>query len=76
MLFFGNSVTYGYLLRAADTVPAHYQRLDASAKVFNVGVNGFGAGSSFLVAKAAIDAVDLVYVLRRETPTSPRCSRN
>lgn len=64
VLFFGNSITYGYLLPAADALPGHYQRLDRSAKVFNVGINGFTSGSSYLVAKAAIDAVDLVYVLR------------
>lgn len=65
VLFFGNSITYGYLLSKADALPAHYQRLDTSAKVFNVGVNGFTPGSAFLVAKAAIDSVDLVYVLRQ-----------
>ena len=65
VLFFGNSITYGYLLSAADALPARYQRLDRSAKVFNVGINGFETGSSFLIAKAAIDSVDLVYVLRQ-----------
>jgi hypothetical protein len=65
VLFLGNSVMYGYGLTAAETLPAHYQRLDPFAKVFNVAVNGFDAGTSFLVAKAAIDAVDLVYVLLR-----------
>jgi hypothetical protein len=65
VLFLGNSITYGYGLPAAGALPAQYQRLDTSAKVFNVGVNGFKTGSSFLVAKAAIDSVDLVYVLRQ-----------
>jgi lysophospholipase L1-like esterase len=65
VLFFGNSITYGYLLGAADALPAHYQRLDTSAKVFNVGINGFETGSSFLIAKAIIDSVDLLYVLRQ-----------
>ena len=68
VLFFGNSITYGYLLGAADALPAHYQRLDTAAKVFNVGINGFRTGSAFLVAKAAVDSVDLVYVLREGGP--------
>jgi hypothetical protein len=63
VLFLGNSVTFGYSLSASDTLPARYQRLDASAKVFNVGINAFSTASSFLVAKAAIDSVDLTYAL-------------
>ena len=75
VLFFGNSITYGYLLNAADAVPAHYQRLDTTAKVFNVGINGFDTGSSFLIAKAAVDSVDLVYSFVRATPAPTRFSR-
>jgi hypothetical protein len=62
VLFLGNSITFGYGLSAADALPARYQRLDASAKVFNVGINGFTTVSSLLIAKAAIDSVDLTYV--------------
>ena len=62
VLFLGNSIVFGYGLSASDALPARYQQLDASAKVFNVGVNGFPTVSSYLVAKAAIDAVDLTYV--------------
>jgi hypothetical protein len=64
VLFLGNSITYGYTLRVADALPARYQRLDTSSKVFNVGVNGFDNETAFLVAKAAIDSGDLFYVLR------------
>lgn len=63
VLFFGNSIVYGYFLGAADALPGQYQRLDTSAKVFNLGINGLDAVSPFLITKAAIDSVDLVYVL-------------
>jgi hypothetical protein len=76
VIFLGNSITHGHFLTAAEAFPAGYQRLDPSVKIFNLGINGFQAGSSFLVAKAAIDAVDLVYVLdhveSRADPILPR----
>lgn len=76
VIFLGNSIIYGHFLTAAEALPAGYQRLDPSVKVFNAGINGFQTGSAFLVAKAAIDAVDLVYVLRhvesRADPILPR----
>jgi len=64
VVFLGDSVTYGYTLSAAEALPARYQRLDGSAKVFNVGLNGFRPGSLFLIAKATVDCVDEVYALR------------
>ena len=69
VMFLGNSVTYGYGLTAAEAVPGQYQRLDRSEKVLNVGVNGFDAGSAYLVAKASRAAVDQVYVLSRTHAT-------
>ena len=65
VMFLGNSVIYGYGLSAAAAVPGQYQRLHRSEKIFNAGVNGFDAGSIYLVAKAAIPAVDRIYVLSR-----------
>lgn len=65
VMFLGNSVTYGYGLSASEAVPGQYQRLDRSEKILNVGVNGFDAGSAYLVAKATSGAVDHVYVLNR-----------
>jgi hypothetical protein len=62
VLFLGNSIMFGYSLRASEALPGRYQRLDASAKVYNAGINGFPTVSSYLIAKAAIDAVDLTYV--------------
>lgn len=70
VLFLGDSVTYGYTLAASDALPGRYQRLDATAKVFNVGLNGFRPGSLYLIAKATVDTVDEIYMLRvpRHTP--------
>ena len=65
VMFLGNSVIYGYGLSAAEAVPGQYQRLHRSEKVFNAGVNGFDAASIYLVAKAAISAIDRIYVLSR-----------
>jgi hypothetical protein len=65
VLFFGNSIIYGYGLDTPDALPAQYQRLDTSAKVFNVGINGGQSVSPFLATKAVIDSVDQVYVLLR-----------
>lgn len=72
VLFLGNSITFGYLLSAAEALPGRYQRLDTSAKVFNVGINGFSTFSSVLIAKAAIDSVDLTYAVLgpTENPTA------
>ena len=45
-------------------MPARYQRLDPSVKIFNVGINAMSNDSAFLVAKAAMECVDVTYVLR------------
>lgn len=72
VVFFGNSITYGYGLRADQAVPGQFQRLGHGDKVLNVGVNGFEAGSAWLVAKAAIDSIDEAYLLSRtEARASP-----
>jgi hypothetical protein len=62
VLFLGNSVMYGYGLDAPDALPGRYQRLDTSAKILNAAINNFSTVSSLLIAKAAIDSVDLTYV--------------
>lgn len=72
LMFLGNSVTYGYGLTVDQAVPAQAQRLLPSHKVFNVGVNSFEAGSAYLVAKAAISAIDEAYVLSRTDPLADR----
>jgi hypothetical protein len=68
VMFLGNSVTYGYGLSVNETVPARFQQLVPSRKVFNVGVNGFEAGSAYLVAKAAIASIDEAYLLSLTDP--------
>ena len=50
VLFLGNSVMFGYELQASEALPARYQRLDTSAKVFNAGINGMATASSYLIA--------------------------
>ena len=72
VVFLGNSIMYGYLLDAADALPARYQRLERSAKVFNAAINNFSTSSACLVAKAVIDSADLTYVLRGQRETGPR----
>jgi len=63
VLFLGNSVVYGYAVSPSDALPGRYQRLDPSAKVFNAGINAMSNDSAFLIAKAAMESVDLTYVL-------------
>jgi len=63
VLFLGNSVIFGYELSASDAVPARYQRFDGSAKVFNAAINGLSTASSLVIARAAVDSVDLTYAL-------------
>ena len=62
IVFLGNSVVWGYFLGPSESVPAQFQRLAPDARVFNLGVNGFQSGSAYLVTKAIVDSVDLLYV--------------
>ena len=70
VMFLGNSVTYGYALPVERAVPAQFQRLLPSHKVFNVGVNSFEAGSAYLVARPAIQSIDEAYVLSLTEPSA------
>lgn len=69
--FFGNSVLWGLQLEASEAVPARYQQLRPATRVFNVAVNSFETGSSYLIAKAIIGSVDLLYVQRAGTTANP-----
>ena len=60
--FFGNSVIFGFLLKASETLPARFQELAPGVRVFNAAVNGFQLGSAYLITKATIDSIDRVYV--------------
>jgi hypothetical protein len=61
-VFLGNSVVWGYRLPPEDSVPARFQQLEPSVRVFNFAVNGFGIVSAYLMLNAVIDAVDTVYL--------------
>jgi hypothetical protein len=62
VVFFGNSVVWGYFLEPKDSLPAQFQRLTPEARVFNLGINGFESGSAYLMTKNIIDAVDTIYL--------------
>ena len=72
VLFFGNSVVFGYGLTAAEALPARYQDQRPDVRVFSVAVNGFELPSNFLVARAAIDSVDTMMVLVTGGAAHPR----
>lgn len=62
-VFVGNSVIWGYGLAAHQALPAQYEALDSSHRVYNVAINGFDTGNAFLIAKAMGSTIDRLYVL-------------
>jgi len=62
VVFFGNSMLFGYLLNAGDAIPAQFQTLQPDARVYNAAVNGQEIGTSYLVGKDILDSVDVLYV--------------
>lgn len=62
VVFFGNSMLFGYFLNAPDAIPAQFQKLQPDARVYNAAVNGQEIGTSYLVAKDILDSVDVLYV--------------
>lgn len=62
VVFFGNSMVWGYFLEPEESLPAQFQRLTPGARVFNLAVNGFETGSAYVVTKRIIDAVDTIYL--------------
>lgn len=62
VIFFGNSMLFGYFLNADEAIPAQFQKLEPNARVYNAAVNGQEIGTSYLVAKDVIDSVDVLYV--------------
>jgi hypothetical protein len=74
-MFFGNSVIWGYGLDAASTLPSHYQRLAPGEKVFNIAINGFQTGSSYLISKAIIGSIDRLFILRQGEAADPLLPR-
>ncbi len=62
VVFLGNSIVWGYFLAPSESVPAQFQHLAPDAQVFNLGINGFESGSAYLVTKAIVDRVDVLYL--------------
>ena len=62
VVFFGNSMIFGYFLTPAQAIPAQFQTLQPEARVYNAAVNGEEMGTSYLVGKAILDSVDVMYV--------------
>jgi hypothetical protein len=71
ILFFGNSVMFGFGLPARAALPAHFQDLHPEARALNAAVNGFSLGSAYLIAKAAIASIDRIYVQLVGTTATP-----
>lgn len=71
-VFFGNSIVWGYGLQAGMTLPAHFQALEPQTKVFNIAINGFDTGNSLMIARAIIESIDRLYVLRVLDRADPR----
>ena len=75
VVFFGNSAVWGYWLQPWQTVAAQFQQMVPRSKVFNFGVHGFGSGSAYLITKAIIDSIDVVYLFHMDGPPHPTLAR-
>ncbi len=75
VVFFGNSIVWGYGLQPWQTVATQFQQMVPRSKVFNFGVNGFGSGSAYLITEAIIDSIDVVYLFHVDGPPHPILAR-
>ncbi|MDD5431429.1 MAG: hypothetical protein PHO70_00355 [Candidatus Omnitrophica bacterium] len=72
IVFFGNSVMFGYQLGANDTIAAKFENIAGSNyKCFNLGINGLGEENAYIILKNLIDSVDLVIVLHSPSGKVP-----
>lgn len=62
VVFFGDSVVWGYFVKPHEAIPEVFQRIAPGVRVLNFGINGFQTGSAYLMTKALIEAVDVVYL--------------
>jgi len=62
VLFFGNSMIWGYFLTPEQAIPARFQALQPDIRVYNAAINGQEMGTGFLVAKDILDDVDVLYI--------------
>lgn len=70
-VFLGNSVLFGLDLSASDAVPGQFQQRHPGTQVFNAAINGLDLGSNYLIAKAIIESVDAIYVMRGSAAVHP-----
>lgn len=63
VVFFGNSIMFGYGLAAAEAIPARFQAEQPGIRVFNAAFNGAELDSSYLIARAIVESVDGFFVL-------------
>lgn len=61
VVFLGNSMMFGYFLRAAEAVPAQYEQQRPGTRAFNMAINGQELGTAYLVAKDVFDSVDVIF---------------
>jgi lysophospholipase L1-like esterase len=71
VVFFGDSVVWGYFVKPHEAIPAAFQRLTPGVRVLNFGINGFQSGSAYLITKAIVDAVDVVYLFDADEGAHP-----
>lgn len=62
VVFFGNSMLFGYFLTPEQAIPAQYQRFQPGARVYNAAINGQELGTGYLVGKDILGDVDVLYV--------------
>lgn len=69
--FLGDSVVWGYFVEPTQTLPAQFQRVDPSVRVFNLAINGMATPNAYLIAKSILDSVDLFYLGDVGGPVNP-----
>lgn len=62
VVFFGNSMLFGYFLTPAQAIPAQYERFAPGARVYNAAINGQELGTGYLAGKDILDDVDVLYL--------------
>ena len=62
VVFFGNSMIFGYFLKPDEAIPAQYQKQQPGTRVYNAAINGQEMGTGYLVGKDILDSVDVLYI--------------
>jgi hypothetical protein len=74
VMFLGSSVVWGWEVRAPETMPAQFQRLNPGLRVLNFGLNASETPTSYLIARDVVDAVDLFVAIDFGDGANPRLS--